>query len=238
MFLFVFCFCSLSVFVFFCAETSGWPWMVMLTLSCFVTLGVFFVVVAASTVLLNGTVDDCMSCCLLYCLSVCQSFLCVFCRSVFLLLVSTWLEVDSLIDRSIDWLIDRLVVGWLVIWLRSFIYFDFAPCVHERCDPCEFLLALRGFVELISVMVRFRSSVLFRPRPPRCDWKLPRLGPWARSRTSKGSPPQPEFLKPNTVQKASFLSSKRLRFSHVLAIWRVGYLKPYSWNQYTHRFEA
>ena len=62
--------------------------MVKLTLSCFVTLGVF-VVVAASTVLLNGTVDDCMSCGLLYCLSVCQSFLCVFCRSVFLLLVST-----------------------------------------------------------------------------------------------------------------------------------------------------
>ena len=142
------------------------------------------------------------------------------------------------IDRSIDWLIDRSIGCWVTGYLASFGHFLFAPCVHERCDPCEFLLALRGFVELISVMVRFRSSVLFRPRPPRCDWKLPRLGPWARSRTSKGSPPQPEFLKPNTVQKASFLSSKRLRFSYVLAIWRVGCLKPYSWNQYTHRFEA
>ena len=144
-----------------------------------------------------------------------------------------------LIHWSIDWLIDRSIGCWLTGYLASFgHFFYFAPCVHERCDPCEFLLALRGFVELISIMVRFRSSVLFRPRPPRCDWKLPRLGPWARSRTSKGSPLQPKFLKPNTVQKASFLSSKRLRFNHVLAIWRVGYLKPYSWNQYTHRFEA
>ena len=111
----------------------------------------------------------------------------------------TW---GRFIDRSIDWLIDRLLGDLL---FRSVIVFDFAPYVQERCDPCEFLLALRGFVELISVMVRFRSSVLCRLRSPRCDWKLPRLGPWARSRTSKGIPPQPEFLKPNTVQKTSFL---------------------------------
>ena len=139
--------------------------------------------------------------------------------------VDDWL-IDRPFDRSIDWLIGCWLTGSSGSFIRSrlLVLFYSVPCAHERCDPCEFLLALRGFVELISVMVRFRSSVLFRPRPPRCDWKLPRLGPWARSRTSKGSPPQPEFMKPNTVQKTSFLSSKRLRFSNVLAIWRVGYL--------------
>ena len=30
-----------------------------------------------------------------------------------------------------------------------------APCAHERCDPCAFLLVRRSFVELISLMVRF-----------------------------------------------------------------------------------
>ena len=30
-----------------------------------------------------------------------------------------------------------------------------APCAHERCDPCAFLLDRRSFVELISLMVRF-----------------------------------------------------------------------------------
>ena len=79
--------------------------------------------------------------------------------------LSDW--IDSSIDRPIGQLIDRLVVCWRAMEVHSFgvlcwFYFS-VPCAHERCDPCAFLLALRGCVELISVMVRFRSSVLFRP---------------------------------------------------------------------------
>ena len=57
--------------------------------------------------------------------------------------------IDWLINGSIDWLIDWLFADWLLVLFCS------EPCAHERCDPCAFLLALRVFVKLISVMVRF-----------------------------------------------------------------------------------
>ena len=92
--------------------------------------------------------------------------------------------VDSLIDRSIVWSVVCLPSGYGDSFLRALllVLFYSVPCAHERCDPCGcgFLLALRGFVELISVMVRFRSSVLFRPRPPGGGWKLRRLETWAK----------------------------------------------------------
>ena len=73
--------------------------------------------------------------------------------------------IDWSTDRSIHWLIGCLPTGYGGSFLRSLllVLFYSAPCARERCDPCAFLLALRGFVELISGMVRFRSSVLFRP---------------------------------------------------------------------------
>ena len=54
--------------------------------------------------------------CLVACFIVCpfaNHFYLFFCRSVLLLLVSTWLEVDSLIDRLIVWSIDCWVTGYL-----------------------------------------------------------------------------------------------------------------------------
>ena len=68
------------------------------------------------------------------------------------------------IDWLIDWSIDRLLVDWLFgfMWSRLSVLLDLVTCTHERCDPCELLLSLRGFVKLISVMVSFRSSFLFR----------------------------------------------------------------------------
>ena len=35
---------------------------------------------------------------------------------------------------------------------------------HDRCGPCKPLLALRGFVELVSVMMRFRSPISLGPK--------------------------------------------------------------------------
>ena len=99
----------------------------------------------------------------------------------FVFVLLNWIEIDWFInrsigwidwlidwstDRSIDWLLDWLFADWLWWFIPSVsfvVLFYSVPCAHERCDPCAFLLALRGFVELISVMVRFRSSVLFRP---------------------------------------------------------------------------
>ena len=64
----------MSVFVFLCGNI-GLTVNGDVNVVLFCHARCFFVVVAAaSTVLLNGTVDDCASCCLLYCLSVCQSF--------------------------------------------------------------------------------------------------------------------------------------------------------------------
>ena len=137
------------------------------------------------TELLNGTVDDMISCCLLDCCLVSQLFS-IRLLADMLCFFRTGLNWDWLIHQSIDWLINRSVDDWLIDWstdrsidwligcwltgysgsfLRSrlLVLFYSVPCAHERCDPCAFLLALRGFVELISVMVRFRSSVLFRP---------------------------------------------------------------------------
>jgi hypothetical protein len=51
---------------------------------------------------------------------------------------------------------------------------------HEHSGPCELLLALRGFVELVSVMVRFRSSII------QFDLACPRMFE--------------EFLKPGSIQ--------------------------------------
>ena len=72
------------------------------------------------------------------------------------------------LHQSIGWLIDRPVDVWLIGWstdrsisLGGFIFP--MPCAHERCDPWEFPLVLRGFVELISVMVRFRTRCYFVP---------------------------------------------------------------------------
>ena len=88
-----------------------------------------------------------------------------------------WL-VDRPIDRWIDWFID--LIDWLVdscSFCRShqLVLFYSVPCAHERCDPCEFLLALRGFVELISVRVRLRTRCYFDP--PGGDWSTPHLKP-------------------------------------------------------------
>ena len=58
-----------------------------------------------------------------------------------------------------------------------FLYLS-VPCAHERCDPWEFLLVLRGFVELISVMVRFRNRCYFVP--PGDDRRTPHLEPSAK----------------------------------------------------------
>ena len=88
---------------------------------------------------------------------------------------------DWLVDRPIDWLIHWLAGCWLGGYSGSFLrshllVFIFpVPCAHERCDPWEFLLVLRGFVELISVMVRFRTRCYFVP--PGDDWRTPHLEP-------------------------------------------------------------
>ena len=88
---------------------------------------------------------------------------------------------DWLVDRPIDWLIHWLACCWLRGYSGSFLrshllVFIFpVPCAHERCDPWEFLLVLRGFVELISVMVRFRTRCYFVP--PGDDWRTPHLEP-------------------------------------------------------------
>ena len=117
---------------FFCAEASGWPWMVMLTLLSFVTLGGFVLFVFCQQCTFEWY------CWRLYVLLLTllffrlpNHFSCGFLPICFLLLVSTWLEVDSLIDRSIgrlidwlidliDWLIDRLLGDWLFGFVRSF----------------------------------------------------------------------------------------------------------------------
>ena len=88
---------------------------------------------------------------------------------------------DWLVDRPIDWLIHWLAGCWLRgysgSFLRSHLLVFIFPvhCAHERCDPWEFLLVLRGFVELISVMVRFRTRCYFVP--PGDDWRTPHLEP-------------------------------------------------------------
>ena len=46
---------------------------------------------------------------------------------------------------------------------------------------------------------------------------------------------QRQILKPNPIQKTSFLSSKRRRLGHILIISRVGYVIPDFWNQYINR---
>ena len=85
---------------------------------------------------------------------------------------------DWLVDRPIDWLIHWLAGCWLRGYSGSFLrshllVFIFpVPCAHERCDPWEFLLVLRGFVELISVMVTRCYFV-----PPGGDWRTPHLEP-------------------------------------------------------------
>jgi len=147
-----------------------------------------------ATVLLSETVDSMMSCCLLDYFPVCQLFSICYFASVLFCFACLDLTWDWFIDRLIDWLIDWLIdcsidrlidwllVDWLFVLIRSrmLVLFDLVPCAHERCDPCEFLLALRSFIELVSVMVRFRSSALLRPRLPRGGWKTIRLEPWAK----------------------------------------------------------
>ena len=59
-----------------------------------------------------------------------------------------------------------------------FLYMFSVPCAHERCDPWKFPLVLRGFVELISVMVRFRNRCYFVP--PGDDRRTPHLEPSAK----------------------------------------------------------
>ena len=70
--------------------------------------------------------------------------------------------------------------GYSGSFLRShLLVFIFpVPCAHERCDPWEFLLVLRGFVELISVMVRIRNRCYFVP--PGDDRRTPHLEPSAK----------------------------------------------------------
>ena len=117
----------------------------------------------------HGTVDDLMFCCLLALCPVCQIF--------FIRLFALELGlIDRFINRLIDWLIDPSMFDWLVdrpidrsidsfihslaaCWLTGYsgsflryhlwVLFYSVPCAHERCDPCEFLLALPGFVELM-----------------------------------------------------------------------------------------
>ena len=105
-------------------------------------------------------------------------------------------SIGWLIDRSVDvwvigWSTDRSIdsfIDWLVVRLRGYsgsflrshlLVFIFpVPCAHERCDPWEFPLVRRGFVELTSVMVRFRNRCYFVP--PGDDWRTPHLEPWAK----------------------------------------------------------
>jgi len=95
--------------------------------------------------------------------------------------VDVWL-IGWSTDRSIDSFIDWLVAGWEAIVVHAFgltSWFTFpVPCANERCDPWEFALVLRGFVELISVMVRFRNRCYFAP--PGDDRRTPHLEPSAK----------------------------------------------------------
>ena len=87
-----------------------------------------------------------------------------------------------------------MVLGKLAICLNSvslsrmLVLFDLVPCAHERCDPCEFLLALRSFIELVSVMVRFRSSAprryFDRDRPEVAE----KQSVWNHGRNASGKP--------------------------------------------------
>ena len=150
------------------------------------------------TELLYGIVDDLISCCWLGWCHVCHfTYDCLLICFVFFFVLA-WIEIDWFINRLIDWLIDPSMIGWLIVrpidrsidwligcWLtgysgsflrsRLLVLFYSVPCAHERCDPCEFLLALRGFVELISVMVRFRTRCYFDP--PGGDSRTPHLEP-------------------------------------------------------------
>ena len=135
--------------------------MVLLTIWCLVACLIVFLFA-------NGFVYGCLLICFVF----------------FALLA--WIDIDWFINRLIDWRIDPSLIDWLIdrsinrlidwsfgwwltgssaSFLRSplLVLFYSLPCAHVRWDPYQFLLALRGFVELISVMVRFRSSVLFRP---------------------------------------------------------------------------
>ena len=154
---------------------TDWSRMVMMTLFCFVIEVVYF--------LLLDCLSDCCCvfsmlryryCCLLD-FPVCQLlFSCLLC-CFFVCHDLTW---DWLISRLIDWLIDRLmdrsVVGWLAVWLHvvslvSFIWFGDLSAVTpgdfgsmSAVTLASFCWPFRGFVKLISVMVSFRSSFLFR----------------------------------------------------------------------------
>ena len=57
--------------------------------------------------------------------------------------------------------------GWcfLLFLLACLFWFYLIWCLAcERGGPCELLLALRGFIELVSVMIRFRSSISIQTR--------------------------------------------------------------------------
>ena len=138
---------------------------------CFVLLHAFvscilFVCIFASYCVFHGAADYLMFCCLFACLFSCSSTILDLsdCRIIFHDLFFVWL-IDWSIDRLTGWVIGRF---YLVLFFGS-IWFDaLRPFLvsHERCDPYEFLLVLRGFMELVSVMVRFRSSMPIRPRSP------------------------------------------------------------------------
>ena len=134
--------------------------------------------------------------------------------------LTVWL-IDRLIDRSSDWSINWLsawlIVGWLhLVLFFGFIWFGtFRTCLasHGHCDPCEFLLALRSFIELVSVMVKFRTSMPIRPQKKRIEDAsfAKRFAPMlsqarsdpcmlsARSGLQGLRPPPAEFLKPKSM---------------------------------------
>ena len=110
--------------------------------------------------------------CFLVCLLFC---VCLFAYLIVCLLVCLLVGLFVCCFR-LAWVIDWLLVGWLVGWLAGWfhfvLFFGFIwfgvlrTCLvsHERCDPCELLLALCGFIELVSVMIRFRSSISIQTR--------------------------------------------------------------------------
>ena len=191
------CYFHLCFFFLICTDAMHWIRVVisMVLFCCFRFSFTQRLTCILTCWMVHGIFDDLMLGLLDLC-SVCQVFsirlytvICSAIRIGWQLSSIDWLTdrsirrclIDWLIDRSIDWLIHWLAGCWLRGYSGSFLrshllVFIFpVPCAHGRCDPWEFLLVLRGFVELISVMVRFRTRCYFVP--PGDDWRTTHLEP-------------------------------------------------------------
>ena len=72
-------------------------------------------------------------------------------------------------------LLRKLVYPWVWWPLKvSVVLSRFCGTVyHDRWSPCELPLVLRGFEELVPLMMKFRKLVLFRASVPLGIWHIP-----------------------------------------------------------------